>query len=557
MKRLCLFAGLAAVAALWVAAALSAAPVFPAESLPETWVSGERPDHWEPGHLYLVECWASWCGPCLRAMSHLEALWQEVKDERIHVIGVNVGEQRTSEDIQAFLAKRPVPPTYSICRDPQNLVRKRVEFRGIPFAFAVREGEVVWEGHPSTLTADKLRALRDGRDPNVVPPPKPKVASAAVDMVAMLEERADEAAARGDWTAALDAQRQALLRHPLQKRLDVPYVPEISAGNPPESLPPPEATTDSGEAAPYAALLGEPLPADNCLTIVSIYRYPWWTRGRPTLQSGKDIPGVPEAAVCPVAHRTLFVADAAAKEELEPFLAKIPDAPAFRYAPSPDLELFGYNDRLNYPFFAVFQGGKLLYKGSFETFPRALRTAWATPDEARAAVVLEHETRDRQFAMFRALHTTATPEEARDLRDKLAAENLSPDVGSCFLPLLFAEAYTANDLAAGKKLFRELLDRFGDHDAPLGMLDKMATSWPDLGDSLAAERSRLWERIAEVNSRLDPVYDEAAFLQAANYARRANFYDREQHLLRRAIEVSPSGRRWRMLFSGRRALPVS
>lgn len=148
---------------LMVATLGFAGEAFPVSALPTTWVTGKRPTEWAKGELTVVECWASWCGPCMRAIPHMEALWQTLKGERVRVIGVNVGERKAPEEIQALLAKQPTPPTYAMAADPEGNLRKRLGFQGIPFAFVVREGEIVWRGHPAKLTADNLRALRDAK----------------------------------------------------------------------------------------------------------------------------------------------------------------------------------------------------------------------------------------------------------------------------------------------------------------------------------------------------------------------------------------------------------
>lgn len=103
----------------------------------------------------------------MRAIPHMEALWQTLKGEHVRVIGVNVGERKTPEEIRALLAKQPTPPTYAIAIDREGGLSKRLGFKGIPFAFVVREGEIVWRGHPAKLTADELRALRDAKKASV------------------------------------------------------------------------------------------------------------------------------------------------------------------------------------------------------------------------------------------------------------------------------------------------------------------------------------------------------------------------------------------------------
>lgn len=138
---------------------------FPVSALPEVWIAGKAPTAWAPGEVTVVECWATWCGPCVRALPHMEKLHKALKDERVNFIGVNVADRKTAEQVQAFLEAQPVAPTYPMAIDRENKLAQRLKFQGIPFAVVVREGTVVWRGHPMTLTEAMLRDLRDGKAP--------------------------------------------------------------------------------------------------------------------------------------------------------------------------------------------------------------------------------------------------------------------------------------------------------------------------------------------------------------------------------------------------------
>ncbi len=52
------------------------------------------------GKVVLLDFWATWCGPCRRAIPHLEALHRKYKDEGLVVIGIN--HERDHDKVKAF-----------------------------------------------------------------------------------------------------------------------------------------------------------------------------------------------------------------------------------------------------------------------------------------------------------------------------------------------------------------------------------------------------------------------------------------------------------------------
>src|SRR5437764_4651078 len=51
------------------------------------WIQGEPVTEFKPGKAYLVEFWATWCGPCRVSIPHLNELHNKYKDQGLVVIG--------------------------------------------------------------------------------------------------------------------------------------------------------------------------------------------------------------------------------------------------------------------------------------------------------------------------------------------------------------------------------------------------------------------------------------------------------------------------------------
>jgi thiol-disulfide isomerase/thioredoxin len=137
-----------------------AAPAFKVTQ----WYKG-GPVALEPEKAYLVECWATWCGPCVAAFPHLSELAKANKG-KLTVIGVNVWERKQPEAVKTFVEAQGDKMSYNVAADGEGAIGqnwlKAAGRNGIPCAFLVLKGKIVWIGHPGTLTQALLGSILDG-----------------------------------------------------------------------------------------------------------------------------------------------------------------------------------------------------------------------------------------------------------------------------------------------------------------------------------------------------------------------------------------------------------
>ncbi|NII29339.1 AhpC/TSA family protein [Pseudoflavitalea sp. X16] len=126
------------------------------------WLKGTPVTSYDDNRVYVLEFWATWCGPCIAAMPHLSELSDKYKDKATF-IGVNVyektGDQPYESSLPAvtrFVNSSANRMRYDVIADNNaqemaNLWLKPAGIGGIPTTFVVSKGKIVWIGHPIKL----------------------------------------------------------------------------------------------------------------------------------------------------------------------------------------------------------------------------------------------------------------------------------------------------------------------------------------------------------------------------------------------------------------------
>lgn len=125
----------------------------------EKWFQGNA--SMDDADATLLVFWEQWCPHCKREVPEIEKTFQDNKG-KLNVIGLTkVNRSATDEKVAAFIEEKGV--TYPMAKEKAGTLSRYYNVSGVPAAALVKDGKVIWRGHPAVLNRDNmLQKLLEG-----------------------------------------------------------------------------------------------------------------------------------------------------------------------------------------------------------------------------------------------------------------------------------------------------------------------------------------------------------------------------------------------------------
>jgi thiol-disulfide isomerase/thioredoxin len=119
----------------------------------EKWFQGSA--DLDGGGTKLLVFWEEWCPYCKKELPHFQEIYEKYKGRGLQVVGLTrLTRTATEAGVLGVIAEKKVG--FPIAKE-SGAVAEYFHVKGIPAAAVVRDGKIIWRGHPLRLTDEMLQ----------------------------------------------------------------------------------------------------------------------------------------------------------------------------------------------------------------------------------------------------------------------------------------------------------------------------------------------------------------------------------------------------------------
>lgn len=109
------------------------------------------------GDVVVLNFWGTWCVPCRIEMPELQTLYQQFRNDGLHILAINLGE--SPQTVAQWVEEYEL--TYDVLLDPLEIVAQQYQIRGQPSTYVIsRDGYIagIYYGAVNSSTLEYLVA---------------------------------------------------------------------------------------------------------------------------------------------------------------------------------------------------------------------------------------------------------------------------------------------------------------------------------------------------------------------------------------------------------------
>ena len=101
----------------------------------------------------LIDFWALWCAPCMKAMRHLDELQEKYREQGLTILGINLDTERSRSKVRSYIRSKGYG--FTVALDPSQESYRRLNGTAMPFTLLVNStGKIVYR-HSGYMPGDE------------------------------------------------------------------------------------------------------------------------------------------------------------------------------------------------------------------------------------------------------------------------------------------------------------------------------------------------------------------------------------------------------------------